>query len=135
MDKGEEMSCFGEWKTLVRCFSIVCGMLVFLKKYLSLQLDAREVLQRDHHQISKIVLHVKKYQQELKPDPSETSSSLVVLENVPETMIECMLILLVETVSGLSEEDKDFDVEMVPECSVAVITFIKPIGKKASGIS
>ncbi|KAK9410545.1 polyADP-ribose polymerase PARP14 [Crotalus adamanteus] len=89
--------------------------------------DAREVLQRDHHQISKIVLHVKNYQQELKPDPSETSSSLVVLENVPETMIECMLILLVETVSGLSEEDKDFDVEMVPECSAAVITFIKPI--------
>ncbi|XP_015674623.1 protein mono-ADP-ribosyltransferase PARP14 [Protobothrops mucrosquamatus] len=89
--------------------------------------DAQEVLQRDRHQISKIVLHVKKYQQELKPDPSETSSSLVILENVPETMIECMLILLVETVSGLSEEDKDFDVEMMPECSAAILTFIKPI--------
>ncbi|XP_026521210.1 poly [ADP-ribose] polymerase 14-like [Notechis scutatus] len=86
--------------------------------------DAQEVLQRDRHQISKIALHVKKYQQELSQDPS---SSLVVLENVPETTIECMLILLVETVSGLSEEDKDFDMEMVPECNAAVITFIKPI--------
>uniref|UniRef100_A0A8C6Y7C4 Poly [ADP-ribose] polymerase n=1 Tax=Naja naja TaxID=35670 RepID=A0A8C6Y7C4_NAJNA len=82
------------------------------------------VLQRDCHQISKIALHVKKYQQELSQDPS---SSLVVLENVPETTIECMLILLVETVSGLSEEDKDFNVEMMPECNAAVITFIKPI--------
>uniref|UniRef100_A0A8C6YAD2 Poly [ADP-ribose] polymerase n=1 Tax=Naja naja TaxID=35670 RepID=A0A8C6YAD2_NAJNA len=61
---------------------------------------------------------------ELSQDPS---SSLVVLENVPETTIECMLILLVETVSGLSEEDKDFNVEMMPECNAAVITFIKPI--------
>lgn len=107
----------------------------FFKKSIFLfNLDAQEVLQRDCHQISKIVLHVKKCKQELKQDPSETSSSLVVLENVPETTIECMLILLVETVSGLSEEDKDFDVEMVPECSAAVITFIKPTGKKASGI-
>uniref|UniRef100_A0A670YIB2 Uncharacterized protein n=1 Tax=Pseudonaja textilis TaxID=8673 RepID=A0A670YIB2_PSETE len=97
---------------------------VFLKNYLSLQLDAQEVLQRDRHQISKIALHVKKYQQELSQNPS---SSLVALENVPETTIECMLILLVETVSGLSEEDKDFDMEMVPECNAAVITFIKPI--------
>ncbi|XP_026563853.1 poly [ADP-ribose] polymerase 14, partial [Pseudonaja textilis] len=86
--------------------------------------DAQEVLQRDRHQISKIALHVKKYQQELSQNPS---SSLVALENVPETTIECMLILLVETVSGLSEEDKDFDMEMVPECNAAVITFIKPI--------
>uniref|UniRef100_A0A8C6Y7K6 Poly [ADP-ribose] polymerase n=1 Tax=Naja naja TaxID=35670 RepID=A0A8C6Y7K6_NAJNA len=86
--------------------------------------NAQEVLQRDCHQISKIALHVKKYQQELSQDPS---SSLVVLENVPETTIECMLILLVETVSGLSEEDKDFNVEMMPECNAAVITFIKPI--------
>ncbi|XP_070586684.1 protein mono-ADP-ribosyltransferase PARP14-like [Erythrolamprus reginae] len=86
--------------------------------------DAQEVLQRDCHQVSKIVLHVKQYQQELN---QELSSSLVVLENVSETTIECMLILLVETVSGLSEEDKDFDVELMPECSAAVISFLKPI--------
>ncbi|XP_007428032.2 poly [ADP-ribose] polymerase 14-like isoform X1 [Python bivittatus] len=89
--------------------------------------DAHEVLRRDHHQVNKIVLHVRKYQQELKQDQSETSSSLVVLENVKETTIKCMLVLLVETVSGLSEEDRDFDVEMVPESNAAVITFIKPI--------
>ncbi|XP_058050800.1 protein mono-ADP-ribosyltransferase PARP14-like [Ahaetulla prasina] len=86
--------------------------------------DAQEVLQRDCHQVSKIVLHVKKYQQELSQEPS---SSQVVLENVPKTTIECMVILLVETVSGLSEEDKDFDVEMMPECNAAVITFINLI--------
>lgn len=85
-------------------------------------------MQRDRHQISKIVLHVKKYQQELSQEPS---SSQVVLENVPKTTIECMVILLVETVSGLSEEDKDFDVEMMPDCNAAVITFINHIGKKA----
>ncbi|XP_063144808.1 protein mono-ADP-ribosyltransferase PARP14-like [Candoia aspera] len=89
--------------------------------------DAQEVLQRDHHELNKIVLHVRKYQQELRQDQSEMTSSLVVLENVQETTIECMLVLLVETVSGLSEDDKEFDVEMVPECSAAVITFIKPI--------
>ncbi|XP_013925211.1 PREDICTED: poly [ADP-ribose] polymerase 14 [Thamnophis sirtalis] len=86
--------------------------------------DAQEVLRRDRHQISNIVFHVKKYQQELS---QELSSSLVVLENVPKTTIECMLILLVETVSGLSEEDKDFDVEMVPESNAAVIAFMMPI--------
>ncbi|NXR93835.1 PAR14 polymerase, partial [Hypocryptadius cinnamomeus] len=47
----------------------------------------------------------------------------VVLENVKDTTKDCMLILLVENVSGLSEEDGDFSVEMIPELCAAVVTF------------
>ncbi|NXB45478.1 PAR14 polymerase, partial [Leucopsar rothschildi] len=47
----------------------------------------------------------------------------VVLENVKETMKDCMLIMLVENVSGLSEDDGDFSVEMIPELCAAVVTF------------
>ncbi|NXQ57750.1 PAR14 polymerase, partial [Anthoscopus minutus] len=47
----------------------------------------------------------------------------VVLENVQETTKDSMLILLVENVSGLSEDDGDFSVEMIPELHAAVVTF------------
>ncbi|NWH99136.1 PAR14 polymerase, partial [Tichodroma muraria] len=47
----------------------------------------------------------------------------VVLENVKEATKDCMLIMLVENVSGLSEDDGDFSVEMIPELRVAVVTF------------
>ncbi|NXP65862.1 PAR14 polymerase, partial [Chloropsis cyanopogon] len=47
----------------------------------------------------------------------------VVLENVKETTQDCMLIMLVENVSGLSEEAGDFSVEMIPELCAAVVTF------------
>ncbi|NXY07931.1 PAR14 polymerase, partial [Pteruthius melanotis] len=47
----------------------------------------------------------------------------VVLENVKETTKDCMLIMLVENVSGLSEDDGDFSVEMIPELCAAVVTF------------
>ncbi|NXG87581.1 PAR14 polymerase, partial [Stercorarius parasiticus] len=50
-------------------------------------------------------------------------SAVVVLENVQETVKDCMLIMLVENISGLSEDDGDFSVEMVPEIRAAVITF------------
>ncbi|NWU30630.1 PAR14 polymerase, partial [Dyaphorophyia castanea] len=46
-----------------------------------------------------------------------------VLENVKEETEDCMLIMLVENVSGLSEEDGDFSVEMIPELRAAVVTF------------
>ncbi|NWW31625.1 PAR14 polymerase, partial [Panurus biarmicus] len=51
----------------------------------------------------------------------------VVLENVEETTEDCMLILLVENVSGLSEDDGDFSVEMIPELCAAVVTFTRNI--------
>ncbi|KFO62650.1 Poly [ADP-ribose] polymerase 14, partial [Corvus brachyrhynchos] len=47
----------------------------------------------------------------------------VVLENVKETTKDCMLIMLVENISGLSEDDGDFSVEMIPELCAAVVTF------------
>ncbi|NXK44053.1 PAR14 polymerase, partial [Chauna torquata] len=50
-------------------------------------------------------------------------SPLVVLENVQETVNNYMLIMLVENISGLSEEDGDFSVEMIPEIRAAVVTF------------
>uniref|UniRef100_G1KJA8 Poly [ADP-ribose] polymerase n=1 Tax=Anolis carolinensis TaxID=28377 RepID=G1KJA8_ANOCA len=57
----------------------------------------------------------------------QMSSSLVVVENLQGTTMQDTLILLVENVSELSEEDKDFSVEMVPERNVAVISFAKPV--------
>ncbi|NWR90271.1 PAR14 polymerase, partial [Furnarius figulus] len=51
------------------------------------------------------------------------SSNAVVLENVKETVKECILVLLVENISGLSEDDGDFSVEMIPELHAAVVTF------------
>ncbi|NWV12309.1 PAR14 polymerase, partial [Ptilonorhynchus violaceus] len=50
-------------------------------------------------------------------------STAVVLENVKEMMKDCMLIMLVENISGLSEDGGDFSVEMIPELCAAVVTF------------
>ncbi|NWR27497.1 PAR14 polymerase, partial [Tachuris rubrigastra] len=50
-------------------------------------------------------------------------STSVVLENMKETVKDCMLTMLVENVSGLSEDDGDFIVEMIPELRAAVVTF------------
>ncbi|NXC68086.1 PAR14 polymerase, partial [Anhinga anhinga] len=50
-------------------------------------------------------------------------STIVVLENVQETVKDCMLIMLVENISDLSEDDGDFSVEMIPEINSAVVTF------------
>ncbi|NXI80759.1 PAR14 polymerase, partial [Rhipidura dahli] len=47
----------------------------------------------------------------------------VVLENVKDTVKDCMLIMLVENISGLSEDDGEFSVEMIPELCAAVVTF------------
>ncbi|NXX20130.1 PAR14 polymerase, partial [Podargus strigoides] len=57
-------------------------------------------------------------------------STVVVLENVQETVKGCMLIMLVENVSGLSEDDGDFSVEMIPEMRTAAVTFT---GNTAAG--
>ncbi|NXY17710.1 PAR14 polymerase, partial [Atrichornis clamosus] len=50
-------------------------------------------------------------------------ATAVVLENVKETIKDCMLIMLVENISGLSEDDGDFSVETIPELHAAVVTF------------
>ncbi|XP_015284501.1 PREDICTED: poly [ADP-ribose] polymerase 14-like [Gekko japonicus] len=86
--------------------------------------DAQEVLRRKNHSVKKIALHV----QECLPGTPQPLmlTSLVALENVQETIDQCTLVLLVENVSGLSEEDRDFNVEIIPEKNAAVITLIKP---------
>lgn len=95
-----------------------------------LQIDAQEVLQRKSHLVNKTALHIRQNQQETAQDPPQMSTSLVVLENVQESMEQCMLVFLVENVSFLSEEDNDFIVEMIPERNAAVITLFKPTGKR-----
>ncbi|NXJ64588.1 PAR14 polymerase, partial [Rostratula benghalensis] len=54
-------------------------------------------------------------------------STVVLLENVQERLKDCMLIMLVENISGLSEDDGDFSVEMIPEIHAAVVTFTENI--------
>uniref|UniRef100_A0A8D0HJ09 Poly [ADP-ribose] polymerase n=1 Tax=Sphenodon punctatus TaxID=8508 RepID=A0A8D0HJ09_SPHPU len=94
---------------------------------ISIKLDALEVLQREHHSVNKITLHVKPCQQETAQEPAAMSSSLVVLENVPETVTQFMLTMQVENISDLSEQEKDFSIEMIPEINAAVVTFNKSI--------
>ncbi|KAK2532667.1 protein mono-ADP-ribosyltransferase PARP14 isoform X1 [Columba livia] len=92
--------------------------------------DAQEVLQRKHHSVKKIDLFVKPWQVEALEEPCQVKdpeesppSNSVALENVRETVKDCMLTMLVENISGLSEEDGDFSVEMIPEIRAAVVTF------------
>ncbi|XP_010133542.1 PREDICTED: poly [ADP-ribose] polymerase 14-like [Buceros rhinoceros silvestris] len=92
--------------------------------------DAQEVLQRKHHSVKKIDLLVKPWQVETLQEPCQKEdspeslpSTMVLLENVQETVKDCMLIMLVEIISGLSEDDGDFSVEMIPEIRAAVVTF------------
>ncbi|NXP49794.1 PAR14 polymerase, partial [Heliornis fulica] len=54
-------------------------------------------------------------------------STIVLLENVPETVKVYMLIMLVENISGLSEDNGDFSVEMIPEMHAATVTFTADI--------
>ncbi|XP_076199138.1 protein mono-ADP-ribosyltransferase PARP14-like isoform X3 [Aptenodytes patagonicus] len=99
--------------------------------------DAQEVLQRKHHSVKKIDLFVKPWQVEtlqelcqVEDSQGSLPSAIVVLENVQETVKDCMLIMLVENISGLSEDDGDFSVEMIPEIRAAVVTFT---GNTAAG--
>ncbi|NXA82133.1 PAR14 polymerase, partial [Thryothorus ludovicianus] len=54
----------------------------------------------------------------------------VVLENVKEATQDYILVLLVENVSGLSENGGDFSVERIPELCAAVVTFTGNIDAK-----
>uniref|UniRef100_A0A8B9QS88 Poly [ADP-ribose] polymerase n=1 Tax=Anas platyrhynchos TaxID=8839 RepID=A0A8B9QS88_ANAPL len=92
----------------------------------------------EHHSVKKINLSVKPWQVETTQEPFQVGNSeaplhspLVVLENVQETTKDYMLIMLVENISGLSEEDGHFSVEMIPEIKAAVVAFTgKEIVKK-----
>ncbi|XP_032920371.1 protein mono-ADP-ribosyltransferase PARP14-like isoform X2 [Catharus ustulatus] len=91
--------------------------------------DAQEVLQRKHH-LNKIDLVVRPWQVETSQGLCQVENSegsllptAVVLENVKETVKDCILVMLVENISGLSEDGGDFSVEMIPELCAAVVTF------------
>ncbi|NXF49074.1 PAR14 polymerase, partial [Oceanites oceanicus] len=68
-----------------------------------------------------IDLFVKPWQ--VEDSQGSLPSTVVVLENLQETVKDCMLIMLVENISGLSEDDGDFSVEMIPEIRAAAVTF------------
>ncbi|XP_006137712.2 protein mono-ADP-ribosyltransferase PARP14 [Pelodiscus sinensis] len=87
--------------------------------------DAQEVLKKKDHSVKKIALQVKPWQVENIQELPQMASSLVVLENIQETTKQYMLTMLVENISGLSEEDNDFNVEMIPEINAAVVKFIR----------
>ncbi|XP_007942118.1 protein mono-ADP-ribosyltransferase PARP14 [Orycteropus afer afer] len=61
------------------------------------------------------------------PKECENISSLVALENLKENVTDIMLTLLVENISGLSANNDDFQVELIREFNVAVVTFKRQI--------
>ncbi|XP_074157489.1 protein mono-ADP-ribosyltransferase PARP14 isoform X2 [Sminthopsis crassicaudata] len=61
---------------------------------------------------------------------SENVPSLVALKNLQDLVDEYFLVLLVESISGLSKTEGDFEVEVIPEAEAAVFTFLKHIDIK-----
>lgn len=121
------------------CCSAVAGREDYIFVCFPVKLDAQEVLQRKHHSVKNIDLFVKPLQVEtvqelcqVEDSQGSLPSTIVVLDNVQKTVKDCVLIMLVENISGLSEDDGDFSVEMIPEISAAVVTFTADIGKKES---
>ncbi|XP_044525986.1 protein mono-ADP-ribosyltransferase PARP14-like [Gracilinanus agilis] len=70
-------------------------------------------------------------QAEGNSEDARTISSLVVFKNVQHTIREDLLTLLVENMSGFSEMNGDFTIEIIPEAQVAVVTFLKTIDTEA----
>ncbi|XP_015724138.1 protein mono-ADP-ribosyltransferase PARP14 isoform X2 [Coturnix japonica] len=91
---------------------------------------AQEASQWEHPSAEKTELVVKAGEMETAPEPCQVESTevslpspLIVLKNVRENISSYMLTMLVENISGLSEEDGDFSVEMIPELQAAVVAF------------
>lgn len=61
------------------------------------------------------------------PEECENISSLVAFENLKANVTDIILTLLVENISGLSSDD--FQLEVIRDFDVAVVTFQKRIGK------
>uniref|UniRef100_F6PVF6 Poly [ADP-ribose] polymerase n=1 Tax=Monodelphis domestica TaxID=13616 RepID=F6PVF6_MONDO len=70
-------------------------------------------------------------QAEGNSEDARTISSLVVFNNVHHAIREDFLTLLVENISGFSEINGDFTIEILPEAQAAVITFLKTIDTEA----
>ena len=67
--------------------------------------------------------------EEFSKDHSQ-ASLLVAFHNIQDTMVENVLSLLVELISGLSEANGDFRVEVITNIKVGVMTFLKNTGKR-----
>ncbi|XP_074070760.1 LOW QUALITY PROTEIN: protein mono-ADP-ribosyltransferase PARP14 [Macrotis lagotis] len=65
-----------------------------------------------------------------KTEDSKNVPFLIALKNLQELENEYLLILLVENISGLSKNEGDFEIEIIPEVKTAVITFLKPFDTK-----
>lgn len=61
------------------------------------------------------------------PKECENIPSLVAFENLKANVSDIMLTLLVENISGLSSDD--FQMEVMRDFDVAVVTFQKYLGK------
>lgn len=60
------------------------------------------------------------------------ASLLVAFHNIQGTIIENVLSVLMELISGLSEANGDFSVEVISNIKVAVMTFLKNTGVRTS---
>lgn len=90
-----------------------------LTSFVSLKSDASEDTQ--------ISLNKRSEKMEDIPKQCETIPSLVAFENLKAHVTDMMLTLLVENISGLSSDD--FEVEVIRDFDVGVVTFRKYIGK------
>ncbi|XP_075412443.1 protein mono-ADP-ribosyltransferase PARP14 [Tenrec ecaudatus] len=64
---------------------------------------------------------------EAAPEECENALSLIAFENLKKHVNDIMVILLVENMSGLSEKNNDFQVELIRDLDLAVVTFQRPI--------
>lgn len=93
-----------------------------LTSFVSLKSDAS-----DNDVNTEITLDRRSEKVEDIPKECENIPLLVAFENLQTKVTDDMLILLVENVSGLSSDD--FQVEVLQDFEVAVVTFQKYIGK------
>ncbi|XP_067844267.1 uncharacterized protein [Heptranchias perlo] len=83
--------------------------------------NAQAVLSQEAHSVDNVELMVRKFHDEKSNAPPQ--SSAVVLQNLPENVMCDMLNLLVENLTGLTEEADGFSMEMLSEMNAAVVTF------------
>uniref|UniRef100_A0A6P8QZ94 Poly [ADP-ribose] polymerase n=1 Tax=Geotrypetes seraphini TaxID=260995 RepID=A0A6P8QZ94_GEOSA len=84
--------------------------------------DAQDVLKRESHTLKNTTFQVRSLSGECRNQPETTPSLSVLLENIRENFTQEMLTILVENIGNL-EEDR-FQIELIPEINVAVVTFM-----------
>ena len=92
-----------------------------LYPFVSLKSDASKELEED------LSLSRRSEKEEDTPKECEDISSLVAFENLMADVTDVMLLLLVENISGLTNDD--FKLEFIRDFNVAVVTFQTYTGK------